>query len=149
MTRREAEIALEKFFTKFYRLKQWMRDHADECRSRRRIKIGAGRVVLSSWEPGGIRYTQCCNLPIQGICADVMMGAVEKVHDGLNSAKIDGGLVANVHDELIVEVRKDHAITAKEILETAMTDAFTETFLDAPISGLVDVKVGETWADIK
>jgi DNA polymerase I len=149
LKRREAELALEKFFTKFYRLKQWMREHANKCKSRRRIKIGAGRLFLSSWEPGGLRYTQCCNLPIQGVCADVMLLAVKKVHEGLNFAKIDGGLVANVHDELIVEVRKDQAIGAKGILQTAMTDAFTETFPVAPVGGLVDVKVGRTWGDIK
>jgi hypothetical protein len=32
-------------------------------------------VLENAWEPKGIRYTQCCNLPVQGSCADVMVRA--------------------------------------------------------------------------
>jgi len=35
-----------------------MYQHADRCQQRRRIVIGAGRVLENAWEPKGIRYTQ-------------------------------------------------------------------------------------------
>jgi DNA polymerase-1 len=149
MTLPEAQGALEKFFAKFHTLKRWMRQHADTCNSRHRIDIGAGRVLQAGWEPGGLRYTQCCNLPIQGASADIMMLAIAKVHRGLQAENIEGGLVASVHDELILEVRESQAPQAKSILEAAMLEAFTQTCPRAPVSGLVSVTVGTTWGDLK
>ena len=149
MTLTEATGALEKFFAKFHTLKRWMRQHAETCISRHRIDIGVGRVLQAGWESGGLRYTQCCNLPIQGISADIMMLAIAKVHCGLRAGNINGGLVASVHDELVLEVRESQAPQAKSILEAAMVEAFSQTYPLAPVSGLVSVSVGATWNDLK
>ena len=149
MTLPEAEGALEKFFAKFHTLKRWMRQHAETCKSRHRIDIGAGRVLQAGWEPGGLRYTQCCNLPIQGASADIMMLAIAKVHRGMQVGNIEGGLVASVHDELVLEVRENQAPQAKSILEEAMVEAFAQTYPLAPVSRLVSVSVGLTWGDLK
>ena len=149
MTLPEAEGALEKFFAKFHTLKRWMRQHAETCKSRHRIDIGAGRVLQAGWEPGGLRYTQCCNLPIQGASADIMMLAIAKVYRALQVEKIEGGLVACVHDELVLEVHEGQAPQAKVILEDAMVAAFRQTYPLAPVSGLVSATVGATWDDLK
>ena len=149
MTLPEAAGALEKFFAKFHTLKRWMRQHAETCISRHRIDIGVGRVLQAGWEPGGLRYTQCCNLPIQGVSADIMMLAIAKVHRGMQAGNIEGGLVASIHDELVLEVRESQAPQAKSILEEAMVEAFAQTYPLAPVSGLVSVSVGLTWGDLK
>ena len=149
MTLPEAAGALEKFFAKFHTLKRWMRQHAETCISRHRIDIGAGRVLQAGWEPGGLRYTQCCNLPIQGASADIMMLAIAKVYRALQVEKIEGGLVACVHDELVLEVHEGQAPQAKVILEDAMVAAFRQTYPLAPVSGLVSATVGATWDDLK
>ncbi len=149
MTLPEAEGALEKFFAKFHTLKRWMRQHAETCKSQRRINMGTGRVLQAGGEPGGLRYTQCCNLPIQGASADIMMLAIAKVHRGLGAEHIDGGLVACVHDELVLEVHEGQAPQAKVILEEAMVAAFKQTYPLAPVSRLVSVTVGVTWNDLK
>ena len=57
-----------------------------------------------------------------------------------------GGLVAVVHDELILEVLEDDAERARVILETAMTRAFVETFLGAPTKGVASASIGRSWA---
>jgi len=43
----------------------------------------------------------------------------------------------------------DDAEKARQILEQTMTDAFVATFPGAPTTGLVVVKIGRTWADVK
>jgi DNA polymerase I len=149
MTIKEADNALRAFFRNFPTLKRWMRQHADRCQQRRHIVIGSGRVVENAWEPKGIRYTQCCNLPVQGICADVMMRAVAAVYDRLRTEGHDAIMVAQIHDELILETDEQVADVVGALLAKEMTRAFAMTFPDAPITGLVDVKVGSSWADLK
>jgi DNA polymerase I len=149
LTLREAKNALRAFFRNFPTLKRWMGLHADLCQERRRITIGAGRVFENGWEPEGIRYTQCCNLPVQGTCADVMMGAVSGVYQRLHTEKVNAIMVAQIHDELILEADAQDAEAVSALLAAEMTAAFSATFPDAPISNLVDVHLGQSWADLK
>ena len=58
---------------------------------------------------------------------------------------IDGGPVAWLHDEIVLEVRDDQAVQAAEILKQAMIDGFIETFPGAPIDGLVEPHVATSW----
>ena len=149
MPTQEAESALRVFFEKFPTLKRWMSHHADRCRRRRCIVIGAGRVFENAWERGGIRYTQCCNLPVQGACADVMMLAVASVYERLHTERHDAIMVAQIHDELILEAAAQDADVLSELLAEEMTRAFAVTFPEAPLTDLVDVKVGPSWASLK
>ena len=114
--------------------------------------IGVGRIVKAEWETdvgGRLLFTRCCNLPIQGICADAMLRAVAWTYARLKQARIRGGLIATVHDELLLEVEEDDAEKARLILETTMIDAFSETFPGAPENGVAAAKIGRTWAETK
>ena len=105
-----------------------MREHADECERARKVTIGAGRVVENAWEGlHGLRYTQMCNLPVQGICADCMMLAIAYAH-----VELGGVLVAMVHDELLAEVPEADAPTVADKLKGCLHQAFVETFPGAP-----------------
>jgi DNA polymerase-1 len=140
----DAKLALDRFFAKYAGLRQWMRTHANECKRRRRVTIGAGRVVENAWEGKyGLGYPQMCNLPVQGACADAMMRAIALVH-----AELPGVLVAMVHDELLAEVLEGDADAAVETLKACLTRAFVETFPGAPTLGLVDAHVGASWAEV-
>jgi DNA polymerase I-like protein with 3'-5' exonuclease and polymerase domains len=65
------------------------------------------------------------------------MRAMIGIYRDLAAFGIAGGLVAVVHDELILEVLEDDAERARVVLETAMTRAFIETFPGAPTKGLL------------
>ena len=149
MTLREAEEALRAFFRNYRTLKKWMGLHAGRCQQHRRIVIGAGRVFENAWETKGIRYTQCCNLPIQGACADVMLRAVAGVYRRLDGDGYDAVMVAMTHDELILEADAQAAEAVGELLVEEMSTAFAATFVDAPLGGLVDVKTGSSWSSLK
>jgi DNA polymerase-1 len=149
MTTREAENALQAFFRNYPTLKRWMRQHANNCQVRRRITIGVGRVLEDAWEPMGIRYTQCCNLPVQGVCADVMMRAASGVYKRLHTEDYDAIMVAQIHDEFILEADIKDAGAVGKLLQEEMIRAFCDTFPDAPFSNLVDVSVGNSWGELK
>jgi len=84
------------------------------------------------------------NSPIQGSAADIIKIAMIDVHKALNEAKIDARLILQVHDELIIECRKDCVEKASEILRNCMENA-VETVI--PLTA--DVSVGANWLDAK
>jgi DNA polymerase I-like protein with 3'-5' exonuclease and polymerase domains len=150
MSEQQAKEELRTFFRPFPRLERWRREHADRCQRRGYIEIGCGRVVLAEWERNNkLTFQQCCNLPIQGACADVMLRALQLVHKRLIEARVRGAIVASVHDELLLEVHRDDAETASGILDTAMVEAFIATFSGAPMNGLVKLHIGLNWAEAK
>ena len=150
LSTQDAEQALEKFFRSYPQLDRWRWDNWHECQRRQQVHIGAGRVVEAVWEFGGrLRFTQCCNLPIQGICADAMLRAITLVHARLQRQRIRGGLVATVHDELLLEVAEQDAEHARDILHATMVEAFELTFPDAPTNNLAEARIGRTWAELK
>jgi DNA polymerase-1 len=151
----EAKDKLDAFFRRFPRLAQWRNENATLCRAQGLVRIGCGRVVEASWEQsaenpfGGISFPQCCNLPVQGICADAMLRAIRLVHQRFLAAQINGGSVATIHDELLCEVAEEDAERAREILEQAMLDAFVATFPGAPTKGVAKAVIGNNWAELK
>ena len=145
----EAEAALRAFFGRFRVLDRWRRDHSDRCQARGFIEIGCGRVVEAAWEPYGLSFPQCCNLPIQGICADAMLRAITMVHRRYLAAGIRGGLVATVHDELLAEVVEADAERAPDILQQTMIEAFEITFPGAPTENVATASIGRSWAELK
>jgi DNA polymerase-1 len=97
----EAKAWLRAFSDAYRGLMQWRRSHFWLCEARRYILIGRdmsreiGRVYPQSRVPEeGSYYTRCCNLPVQGACADASMLALSLVDDRLFDAGIEGGPVA-------------------------------------------------------
>jgi DNA polymerase-1 len=135
---------------------RWRREHADRCAERRYIVIGKAaangigrRYPLSRLPEGKSSYTVSCNLPVQGACADASMLALAAIDDLLFKYDIDGGPVAWLHDEIVLEVPIEHSATAKRLLVEAMERAFAETFPGAPLNGLVEANSGPNWSAAK
>lgn len=84
------------------------------------------------------------NSPIQGTAADIIKLAMINVHKALAEENIDAKLILQVHDELIVEARREDAERVKEILCREMEGAAT---LSVPMS--VESKVGGSWFECK
>jgi DNA polymerase I len=149
----QAKRWLAAFAQSFPTFARWRAENYERCSAARRIVIGrdaaqgVGRVFpFSRLPPGNNGYTRCCNLPVQGACADASMLALAYVDDRLFDAGIDGGPVAWLHDEIVLEVREDQANRAAEILNQSMIDGFAETFPGAPLNGLVEPHIGQNWA---
>ena len=152
----EAKRWLDAFAQAYPVFARWRPENYARCSASRRILIGKdaaqglGRVFpFSRLKPGDTGYTVSCNMNIQGSCADASMLALAHIDDRLFDADIDGGLVAWLHDEFIVEVREDQAERAAEILKQSMIDGFAETFPGAPLNGLVEPHIGLNWGEAK
>lgn len=84
------------------------------------------------------------NAPIQGSAADIIKIAMNRVYRRLKEENIDGRLILQVHDELLIEVSHQDAPRAKNILKEEMEHAAS---LSVPL--VVDISEGENWYDAK
>jgi DNA polymerase I len=154
--RREAAQWLGAFEAAYPQFARWRRDHAQVCKDRQMIIIGTGaargvgRVYPFSRLPTcASAYTGSCNLPIQGTCADSSMLALAGIDRALFEEGIEGGPVAWLHDEIVLEVSAKDASRAAELLEQEMISSFMRTFPGAPLKRLVEAHVGKNWSEAK
>jgi DNA polymerase-1 len=156
LTVSEARAQLDAFAASYPGFERWRREHHEQCVDRRTIVVGRdaargiGRLFPQSRLDGGRSfYTLSANLPVQGACADAAMLALGYTDDRLFEAGVEGGVVAWLHDEIVVEVRENQAHAASEILKQSMIGGFAETFPGAPLEGLVEPHIGVNWSEAK
>lgn len=82
------------------------------------------------------------NAPIQGAAADIMKLAMLNVDKALCEAGIDANIVMQVHDELVIEVKRDEAERCKKVVKAEMEKAYE---LSLPLT--VDVTSGDNWLE--
>jgi DNA polymerase-1 len=80
------------------------------------------------------------NSPIQGTAADVIKIAMIRVAEKLKETGLDARLILQVHDELLLEARRDLADEVRTLLKTEMENAVK---LAVPLEA--EVGVGENW----
>ena len=84
------------------------------------------------------------NSPIQGTAADIIKIAMVKTWKALRDAGMQSKLILQVHDELIIEAKKDEEEKARQILEDCMKSAAV-----LAVELVVDVHEGDNWYDAK
>jgi DNA polymerase-1 len=151
LTLEQAQHAIDQFATVYYRAWSGRERYSKICQARGYIVVPtSGRLVRRQWLPyGRLTNRQCFNTPVQGSCADAMLRAVATIDRCLVEGQIRGGLIACVHDELLLEVDERDAQIAREILEAVMVDAFATTFPGAPTKGVAEAVNGRNWLEAK
>ena len=96
----EAAAWQDAFARSYPQFAEWRKDHAARCELEGKIvigkdaRLGRGRIYPRSRLPkDGFFFTRCCNLPIQGVCADIAMNALASIDEALSAVGIPGGPV--------------------------------------------------------
>ena len=84
------------------------------------------------------------NSPIQGTAADIMKLAMIAVDQKLKEGGYDGRIVLQVHDELLVEVKKEQAEEVSRLLIEEMKNA-----AQLKVSLEVEAHMGNNWLEAK
>lgn len=82
------------------------------------------------------------NSPIQGSSADIIKIAMINVEKRLLESGLDARLLLQVHDELLIECKKEQAEAALELLKTEMESAVK---LNVPL--VVEAHSGKNWLE--
>ena len=84
------------------------------------------------------------NTPIQGTAADIMKIAMINVFNRLRKENLDAKIILQVHDELIIEAKKECQKQVEAILKEEMESAMQ---LKVPLK--VEISEAENWYDAK
>jgi DNA polymerase I len=144
---REAEILLEKYFTTFPSIREFLTATAHEAMERGYAQTLSGRrLYLFKSGPDRAARAQAeriaKNMPIQGTSADITKIALARIHHCLASFT-DAFLVNAVHDELVIECRQDDAKTVAKTVQTEMVAAAKELLPNTPVA--VDIEIDTIW----
>ena len=82
------------------------------------------------------------NMPIQGTAADIIKLAMLRVRDRLSTEGMEGRLVLQVHDELIVECPEEEQGRVCALVEEEM-----ERVISLSVPLLAETSAGKSWAD--
>ena len=84
------------------------------------------------------------NSPIQGTAADIIKIAMIRVEQRLRKEGLRSRLVLQVHDELLIEARKEEVEQVRTILEEEMKQA-----AKLKVELEIDLKTGNSWFETK
>lgn len=84
------------------------------------------------------------NSPIQGAAADIMKIAMIRVGRALRSRGLKSRIVIQVHDELLIETKKEEVEIVKQILKEEMEHA-----ADLRVPLIADMSQGSSWYEAK
>ena len=80
------------------------------------------------------------NTPVQGSAADIIKLAMLRVHDRIGRAGLEGGIVIQVHDDILIDCPLAEQAEMSSILEEEMGGAYE---LEVPLK--VDMSAGGNW----
>lgn len=150
VTRKEAQEYIDMYFGRYPKVEKYMKDIVVEAKEkgyvtsifgRRRYipEINSRNKVIAK---AGERLA--LNTPIQGSAADIIKIAMVRVYNEFTKRGLASKLILQVHDELIVDTKKDEIDTVKEIIKSEMENAAQ---LAVPLT--VDINIGDNWYESK
>lgn len=92
------------------------------------------------------------NSPIQGTAADIIKFAMVHVFDALRRNNLQSKLILQIHDELLIETRKQEEEKVRVILEEEMKNATLRAgsmACEMAVRMEVDLHTGENWYEAK
>lgn len=148
ITRKEAKEYIDIYFSRYPQVKAYLDNIVEEAKEKGYVKTIMNRRRYipeihqrnKMVQAAGVRLAM--NSPIQGSAADIMKMAMVKVYDALKKAKLSSKLILQVHDELIINAKKDELDQVKTLVKEEMEKAVT---LKVNLSA--EEAVGETWFD--
>ena len=150
ISRKEAEKYIKEYFEGYPKIKAYL-DGCVESASKngysltsflRRRPIPELKASQFMQREFGKRVAM--NAPIQGTAADIMKISMINVRDSLVKNNLKSRILIQVHDELLLEVKKDEKEAACRILKEEMENACK---LSVPLT--VELNVGDNWYETK
>lgn len=150
----EAKEFIKKYFEEFEGVKKYMDETLKLARECGYVETLFGRkryipdLNASNFQLRSGAERMAVNMPIQGTAADLMKMAMIAVYENMKALKTgsseDVRMILQVHDELVLEVKKGLEEEISEMLVETMEDVVQ---LKVPVE--VHVGIGKRWGEIK
>jgi len=145
----EAKEFIEKYFDAFAGVKKYMDAILKQAKKDGYVETLFGRrryvpeLSSANYQVRSAGERMAINMPVQGTAADIMKMAMIKVHEKLKGKK-DVKMSLQVHDELVLEVKKGLEGEVGEMVKSEMEEVVA---LNVPVE--VDVNTGARWGGLK
>jgi DNA polymerase-1 len=144
----EAKEYMDKYFAHYAGVKAYMEDVVTQAKACGYVTTLMGRrrwvpeLASSNFNTRAFGERVALNAPIQGTAADIIKLAMIRVRDRLLAEGLEGQLVLQVHDELIVECPQSEVEAVRRLVQEEM-----ESVLSLPVTLLAETAAGKTWAE--
>lgn len=150
ISRKEAEGYIEKYFATYGKVKEFLDRTVEDAKKNGYTVTMFGRrrpipeLASSNFMTRSFGERAAMNAPVQGTAADIIKIAMVRVNRRLKEEHLQSKLVLQIHDELIIETKKEEVEIVQKILVQEMMHA-----ADLAVPLLVDANVGDSWFDAK
>lgn len=144
----EAKAYMDNYFAKYHGVREYMDLIKHQAKADGYVTTLFGRrrdlpeIKSSNFNVRSFGERVALNMPIQGTAADIIKLAMVRVAGRLERDGLQGKLLLQVHDELIVECPEKEAELVRSLLKEEM-----EHVVEYSVPLLVDAKIGKTWAE--
>ena len=146
----QAKEYMEKYFRHYSGVKAYMDHVVEQARQDGYVTTLFGRrrwvpeLKSSNFNTRSFGERVALNAPIQGTAADIIKLAMIRVRDRLRAEGLEGRLVLQVHDELIVECPERETERVCALVKEEMEAVAAQRL---PVRLLADTAAGKTWAE--
>ena len=146
----QAKEYMEKYFRHYSGVKAYMDHVVEQARQDGYVTTLFGRrrwvpeLRSSNFNTRSFGERVALNAPIQGTAADIIKLAMIRVRDRLRAEGLEGRLVLQVHDELIVECPESETERVCALVKEEMEAVAAQRL---PVRLLADTAAGKTWAE--
>ena len=144
----EAKEYMDRYFLKYAGVRAYMDRVVERAKEEGYVSTLFGRrrwlpeLKSSNFNTRSFGERVALNMPIQGTAADIIKLAMLRVRDRLSTEGMEGRLVLQVHDELIVECPEEEQGRVCALVEEEM-----ERVISLSVPLLAETSAGKSWAD--
>ncbi len=150
ISRKEASDFIEKYYELYPGVKNYMDNIVKSAYETGEVKTLFGRIRKinelknSNYQVRTMGERMALNTPIQGTSADIMKMAMIEVYNKLIENHLESKMILQIHDEIIIDAKKEEVEILKKIIEEAMINVVK---LKVPLK--IEINTGINWYDVK
>ncbi|MBR2069919.1 MAG: DNA polymerase I, partial [Clostridia bacterium] len=145
-----ASAYIKKYFESYPNVKAYMDSNVAFCKEHGYVSTITGRrrkireINSANFVQRSFGERAAMNMPLQGSAADIIKIAMIRVFEEIKKHNLKSKLILQIHDELIIDCKKDELDIVLAILKEQMENAVP---LSVPLD--VNISYGDSWYDAK
>lgn len=150
ITPREAKAYIDEYFKTYPGIKKFLDRTVDDAKDKGYCETMFGRrrpvpeLKSTNFNQRSFGERVAMNSPIQGTAADIIKYAMVHVYDALKAKGLKSKLILQIHDELLIETRKDEVEEVRKVLSYEMQNA-----CELAVKLEIDLHTGTDWYEAK
>lgn len=145
----QAKEYIDKYFAQYPGVSRWMEKVIQETEKTGYVTThwGRRREIPGIYEKNKALQQEAKRVAIntvaQGTAAEIMKQGMINLHNVLQEQNIDATILLQIHDELLIEVKKEQSKKAQELIKQEL-----ESVVNWPIPLVATIRSGQSWKDV-